>query len=223
MNARHFRTVLGVALATLLTFPLSAATSAQGVESLRRKAEAGNAIAQYNLGLIYADATEPQHDLIEAYVWLSRAANNGARGRQLNLVAEQLTAQQRADANRRLGAAPAAASTVTAAPPRQPSTTTTTTATPRAASSPFASVPLEGDDAEISRLQRERDQLVRDLNSVRIELEQLRASGAGSQAELRKRVAIAETALDNRESEIANLNAQLTALRTGGRSQCRRQ
>ncbi|MDA8528774.1 hypothetical protein N9K67_08265, partial [Opitutaceae bacterium] len=104
MNVRPLRAVLGATLTLILAWPIFAATSASGVASLRAKAEAGNAIAQYNLGLIYADETEPAHDLVEAYVWLSRAARNGARGRQLDILSERLTPAQFAEGNERLGA-----------------------------------------------------------------------------------------------------------------------
>jgi chromosome segregation ATPase len=104
MNVRPLRAVLGATLTLILAWPIFAATSASGVASLRAKAEAGNAIAQYNLGLIYADETEPAHDLVEAYVWLSRAVRNGVRGRQLDILSERLTPAQSAEGNERLGA-----------------------------------------------------------------------------------------------------------------------
>jgi hypothetical protein len=51
--------------------------------SLRQKAESGNAIAQYNLGLAYAQGRGIPVNLPEAFVWLNLAADSGAKGREL--------------------------------------------------------------------------------------------------------------------------------------------
>lgn len=40
-------------------------------------AEAGNPHAQYALGLIYAEGRGTKQDNIQAYIWLTRAINNG--------------------------------------------------------------------------------------------------------------------------------------------------
>jgi TPR repeat protein len=44
---------------------------------VREKAEVGNVHAQYALGLMYAEGRGLQQDEIQAYVWLSRAAEQG--------------------------------------------------------------------------------------------------------------------------------------------------
>ena len=51
--------------------------------ALRAKAEQGNGVAQYNLGLAYADAQQPYADRVEAFVWLSLAAERGSTGKAL--------------------------------------------------------------------------------------------------------------------------------------------
>ncbi|MBX3751794.1 MAG: sel1 repeat family protein, partial [Opitutaceae bacterium] len=51
------------------------------IVSLRTKAERGNAIAQYNLGLAYATGKDTARDLAEAYVWLTLAEENGTTGK----------------------------------------------------------------------------------------------------------------------------------------------
>ena len=201
MNVRPFRAVLSVALTLILASPTVAATSANGIASLRAKAEAGNAIAQYNLGLVYADESEPAHDLIEAYLWLSRAASNGARGRQLDILTKRLTDAQIAKADRLLPA------------PEAPPTSTAT-----AEPAPFTSVPLERVDPKTARIDAERRQLAQELSQVRGNLERLQTPDSGTVAELRKRVAIAETALDNRQSQVAGLQAQLDAEQAEGPS-----
>ena len=47
------------------------------VEQVREKAEAGNVDAQYALGLMYAEGRGIKQDDIQAYVWLSRAVDQG--------------------------------------------------------------------------------------------------------------------------------------------------
>ena len=201
MNARIFRAVVGITLFSFLPAALWAQTSEADIASLREKAEGGNAIAQYNLGLIYADSDEPAYDLVEAYVWLSRAGNNGARGRQLNLVAERLNQEQFAEANRRLGEP--------VAPPRTVTTTAPTS---------ISRAPLETNQAALTELQTERDQLAAELEQLRSQLARAESTAAGTSAELRKRVAIAETALANRDTETNALKAQIAQLQAPGPS-----
>lgn len=44
---------------------------------VREKAEAGNVHAQYALGLMYAEGRGLKQDEVQAYIWLSRAAQQG--------------------------------------------------------------------------------------------------------------------------------------------------
>jgi TPR repeat protein len=46
-------------------------------DQVREKAEAGNMHAQYAMGLMYAEGRGVKQDEIQAYVWLSRAAEQG--------------------------------------------------------------------------------------------------------------------------------------------------
>ena len=46
-------------------------------EEVREKAETGNIHAQYALGLMYAEGRGVKQDEIKAYLWLSRAADQG--------------------------------------------------------------------------------------------------------------------------------------------------
>jgi len=50
--------------------------------SLRTKAERGNSIAQYNLGLAYTQGRQVPADYPEAYAWLSIAASQISATRQ---------------------------------------------------------------------------------------------------------------------------------------------
>lgn len=203
MNVRLLRALYGALFFCFLGAHLLAQTSAADLAFLRDKAESGNAIAQYNLGLIYADEDEPAFDIIEAYVWLSRAANNGARGRQLNFVAERLTPEELSEGNRRLGQVntPAPRTAPVASPP-----------------APISRAPLESSSGDLRELQAERDQLAAEVRQLRDQLSRSQSRGAGTIAELQKRVAIAETALANRNSETLALEARLAQLEAPGPS-----
>ncbi|MBL9214823.1 MAG: hypothetical protein JNG83_05030, partial [Opitutaceae bacterium] len=98
-------------LSAALLLALQLGISAPGQESdelssLRAKAERGNGVAQYNLGLAYMDGRNVPADRVEAFVWLSLARENGARGRALDSVVSTFdrptleAAQQRLAARR---------------------------------------------------------------------------------------------------------------------------
>ena len=80
----HART----ALLLLLTVAFSRLVAAEPAEiaSLRAKAERGNAIAQYNLGLAYTQGQLLPVDIPEAFAWLTLASENGSTGKALNTV-----------------------------------------------------------------------------------------------------------------------------------------
>ena len=79
--------LLAAALAAL-TFCIAAAQENSEIAALKAKAEKGNGIAQFNLGLAYAQGRLTAADPVEAFVWLSLARENGTRDRTLdNLVA----------------------------------------------------------------------------------------------------------------------------------------
>ncbi len=76
----------------LLGFVSVARAADSDAAALRGQAENGNAIAQYNLGLMYAEGRAVPRDVIEAYVWLSLATENGATGRALGVLIGTMTA-----------------------------------------------------------------------------------------------------------------------------------
>jgi len=90
----------------LVCFSLLAAAVLSAAESdigaLRAKAESGNAVAQYNLGIAYLDGHQVPKDVIEAYVWLTLAAESGARGKALKELTPTMSAKQIAEAEARL-------------------------------------------------------------------------------------------------------------------------
>jgi len=83
------RPALIIALFAGLISGLSALAQPAEITSLRDKAEKGNSIAQYNLGLSYATGREVSPDLPEAYLWLSLASANGTTGKALKTLKKQ--------------------------------------------------------------------------------------------------------------------------------------
>ncbi len=90
-----------VLLSVLIRPGLFAADSAE-LASLREKAERGNAVAQYNLGLAYAQGRDAPLDRPEAYAWLSLAAEKGTTGKALESLLSTLTPAQLAEGEQRL-------------------------------------------------------------------------------------------------------------------------
>jgi len=153
LKFHHALTIfLGLAVAAF-------AADSNDLAALRAKAEQGNGIAQYNLGLAYADTQQPFADRVEAFVWLSLAAERGSTGKALTSLTDQLTPEQLAEGNRRLQQRRAQLSGVKDAP---------LPAAPAAA------------DAALAKLTAERDQLVASLNATTTELAALRARQAGA-------------------------------------------
>jgi hypothetical protein len=58
---------------------------ATAMQHFRPLAEQGNAIAQFNLGVMYQDGKGVPKDYAEAIKWYRRAADQGAGGAQFNL------------------------------------------------------------------------------------------------------------------------------------------
>jgi hypothetical protein len=93
-------------LALVLIMAVSAGRlgAAEGDElaALRAKAEKGNALAQYNLGLAYTQGRLGPIDLPEAFVWLSLASERGTTGKALDSVLGSITDEQLTEGRRRL-------------------------------------------------------------------------------------------------------------------------
>lgn len=107
--------VAGFAIACVVV-PAQADPESAAFAALRTKAEKGNGIAQYNLGLAYVQGREVPVDLTEAFIWLSLAAENGTTGKALESVVGKLTTEQLADSQRRLNERRIALSSTPAAP-----------------------------------------------------------------------------------------------------------
>ncbi len=205
MKINSFRLLVSAGLLLLTVTLANAATSSAELAALREKAENGNPIAQYNLGLVYADVREPAHSYPEAYSWLSIAADNGATGRALASVVELMTPAERAAGDNLLASrraaiaaspapsanAPAAAPIITAAP--LDTRAENTAITPEAA---FGAA---------------QPQVNQQLTAALAENQRLRANAASS-AELKKRVAIAESALETKDRELTTLRQRVATL-----------
>lgn len=197
---RSFRLALSQAL--LGSVFLSSAVfgqSAAELDALRAKADRGNAIAQYNLGLAYANRNTPAYDPVLAYAWLSLAAANGTTGKALGQLTDALTPQQLEAGKRQLAAlttspvAPAAAITSPVRPADEP-----------APASPSVPTPTVGADHD-----NDQKKLSAELAAAWKENELLRAGLTAQLADARKRIAIAEAALASKDKEIAALNTRL--------------
>lgn len=95
--ARHLLLLALVFLAGRL-----AAAEPPEIAALRAKAERGSGLAQYNLGLAYAQGQQVPVDLPEAFAWLTLASENGLAGKDLDGVLANLTDQQLSEGRHRL-------------------------------------------------------------------------------------------------------------------------
>ena len=101
------RLLVAALLFALFALPFSghraeAAVPAAVLADLRSKAESGDSIAQYNLGVAYADAADPVSDASEAYAWLTLAGEQGANLEVLQTLIERLSPSQLAEGKRLL-------------------------------------------------------------------------------------------------------------------------
>jgi hypothetical protein len=74
---------------------------ARAVEWYRRAAEQGIARAQFNLGVLYGQGQGVAQDHVEAYKWMSLAAALEESAAARDRLAQQMTAAQIAEAERR--------------------------------------------------------------------------------------------------------------------------
>lgn len=76
-------------------------------EEIRQAAENGQVDAQYAMGLLYAEGRGVEYDLVAAYIWLSRAVEQGDRDAEAlrHIVLQQMSQMQMAEAERQLAGA----------------------------------------------------------------------------------------------------------------------
>jgi LysM repeat protein len=205
------------ALAIFLGFAVAAfAADSNDLAALRTKAEQGNGIAQYNLGLAYADAQQPYADRVEAFVWLSLAAERGSTGKALTSLTEQMTPEQLAEGNRRFQQRRAQLSGAKDAPP--PATASQPAGDTEKLRSDLAGVENELNEARAAaRTLAEKNQQLEDVASER------GRALAAAQAELAAKPAAATPApaaasdanAEDAKKQLAEIEAKLTtALRS---------
>ena len=171
------------------------------VAALRAKAEKGNAIAQYNLGLAYAEGRGVPADPIEAYAWLSLAMENGARGQALNFLITTLDNSTLAAARERL-AEHRAARNLKPAPAAEP-TMPVTSPTAHAATKPAAAAATTV--ASKSSLSSEVAQAWQEIEFLKTELARAKENSATADQLRHERDALTAKLID--------LSAESTTLR----------
>ncbi len=195
MSTPNFRPApprtLFLLLASIACTGLHAALPENVIADLRAKAASGNAIAQYNLGIAYADINEPISDLSEAYAWLTLAAERGSNQAALNALLPKLSSAQLAEGKRRLEEKRAQ---IARAAEQSPFVTP--------ASQPETAAPTP--DAEVSRLRAELSRLSTELSAARREAEAAKTASIGKVAELNHQIA-------ERDSTISSLKASSQA------------
>ncbi|SDS01699.1 LysM peptidoglycan-binding domain-containing protein [Opitutus sp. GAS368] len=199
--------------AVLFVFALGLAAHAQEsseVTGLRAKAVKGNGIAQYNLGLAYAQGRGIAADQVEAFVWLSLARENGARGRALDTVIGsldkatiELATQRLAERKTALGVHAPAATAVRAEVPVEAPAVVAPPAPGAAIETRGPSAPAvpAGEDSASATLKAERDALAVRVNNLSGDLAELR----GERDRLTKLAADNEKAARTAETRLAEL------------------
>ncbi|MBM3854749.1 MAG: SEL1-like repeat protein, partial [Verrucomicrobia bacterium] len=209
-----------------------AALESAELASLRVKALRGNSIAQYNLGLAYAQGASRSSsiDRVEAFVWLTLAAEGGSTGRALDDLLNQMSDADRAEGRRRLqelrAAHPALRAVTTARPkavvriestPSAEAAPTTSTLTAAASRPPATEIqPAESAAAETKRLMeqvaaagqesRQRAAEAADLRARLAAAAQAATAAAAAKSEL-------ESALAARAGELNQVRRELAAVR----------
>ena len=225
MNTRSFARAASGALvcaALVLTTVLRSAESDLGV--LRSKAENGNAIAQYNLGLAYLEGRLVPKDTIEAFVWLTLAAENGATGKALKSLTPDLSPEQIVTAQERLADRRSLVSSRLLAQ-SSAAATGATISVPAHSSAPagdpqvppvVASAAPAADTVQLEALQKETASLHADNARLSVEVasawKELEAAKA-SQTEAAQRAEKAELALRQSDKETAALYDERDQLR----------
>jgi hypothetical protein len=222
-----------VALLSLLLLGFVRVTAAESDEitSLRIKAEHGNALAQYNLGLAYAQGRQVTADPAEAFAWLSLASESGATGKALDSLLGNITDAQLADGRHRFAiyrAAVIAQSVETkarSAPKLAPrgftlesrspvvsesKAATPVTKAPEAVAPPISTSPAEGAGAaELAQARKDLEKAQVDLVSANNELAALRAD----QARLEAAASEAKAREAKLSAELQAAQRELSALR----------
>lgn len=170
--------------------PAARPATATDLTALRARAEGGDINAQYQLGLAYAQGLQTPKDPVEAYAWLTVAAENGAGGPALHTLLETLPQAQVANGRRRLealratnpllraaGGAPLlpapSPSPVIAAPSRQPAPGSPLIPAPTTPA--ISPAEIKNLQDQLAAAQQDKRQLSTELSAAWKEIEQLKA------------------------------------------------
>jgi nucleoid-associated protein YgaU/TPR repeat protein len=199
-HSQNLRLVLVRSLfgSALLASSALALTPAE-LDSLRTKADRGNAIAQYNLGLAYSDRRESIYDPAQAYAWLSIAAENGTNGNALATLTSLLTPEQLAEGKRLLASLTVSPVSATPSPVIAAEPAPVITMAP----------PTEPAPAVAAEADQDQKKLSSELAAAWRENDLLKTALTAKLADANKRIAIAEAALASKDKEIAALQARL--------------
>lgn len=116
MNFRRIAAVIALMLAASV---LGAAPARADLDTIRHDAEAGNAAAQYHLGILYEFGFNLADHDIQAMVWYTLAADHGNKQaiKRRDLLSARLTPAQKEEVARELAAEKARMSAAPAASP----------------------------------------------------------------------------------------------------------
>ncbi len=204
---RLFAALLVVALVASPAFPQESSE----ITSLLAKARRGNGIAQYNLGLAYAEGRGVTADRVEAYVWLTLAQENGARGRALDTLmgaldrnslelAQRRLTERKAELGVRTPSAVTVRTTTTAPAPKVPA--------PAAIPTPAADTPAKV-PADPEALNTRLNELAADVTALRAERERLIGISAGHEKAARAATEVNQALQEQARAAVAKA-AELT-------------
>ena len=184
---KPFRLFALTCLASTLV-ALAPAQQADDVTSLRAKAEKGNTLAQYNLGLAYAEGRGVPVDRLEAFVWLSLARERGAHGKALDTLISTLDKASLEMAQQRLAdhkGTPGGKIPVVNTALAEPEILTTVKTTGAAASAPAVGAEPSALTQQITALTADKKQLSDEVAKAWKEIEALNAALKKSENEVR--------------------------------------
>jgi regulator of replication initiation timing len=183
----------------LLAFPALLLAADADLAALRAKAEKGNAVAQYNLGLAYSAGEVVPKDAIEAYVWLRLATENGATGKALGLLMGEMSPSELAAGKLRLDERRRAIASLTSGDREAPAASPAIVPPPPASAAPATVAPAPAQVAAVPAV---------DSSSV---LEQALAVLRDDKAKLSQEIALARKELDSAKAAATEDHGKLEA------------
>jgi chromosome segregation ATPase len=202
----------------LLAFPALLFAADADIAALRAKAEKGNAVAQYNLGLAYTTGESVPKDTIEAYVWLRLATENGATGKALGILMDEMSPSELAAGKLRLderrsevsAPAPSDRGTPAALPAEVSPTVSVALAPVTPAPAKETAAPVADSSTalkkELMALRDNNAKLRQEIALAQRDLDNAKAAAAVERGKL-------ETAAANRTQKLAALTTELEAAR----------